>query len=330
MNLVTGGTGHIGNVLVKELVSRGERVRVLVLPEEDLSAFYGLDVEICQGDVLDIQSIMKAMQGIDYVFHLAGIISIMPGKDLLVHNVNVVGTRNVISCAREVGVKKFVHTSSIHAFKRVGHGIIINEETPIEPDNAIAAYDKSKAEATLAVLEVAKEGFPAVIVCPTGVIGPYDFKGSELGVLVHGWMKNKVNFLIDGEYDFVDVRDVVNGMILARDKGVPGQIYILSGELLKVSDVWKIVKALLPFKSSSINIPTQLAHYLAKIAQLFYQVTKTKPRFTTYSIETLHSNANISNKKSRTYLGYNPRSMKESIKDTIGWWRLRSQKIKRK
>ncbi len=88
-----------------------------------------------------------------------------------------------------------------------------------------------------------------MIVCPTGVIGPYDFKGSELGVLFQGWMKNKVNFLIDGEYDFVDVRDVVNGMILARDKGVPGQIYILSGELLKVSDVWKIVKALLPFKS---------------------------------------------------------------------------------
>lgn len=328
MNLVTGGTGHIGNVLVKELVRRGERVRVLVLPEEDLLPFNGLDIEIFQGNVLDIQSIMKAMQGIDYVFHLAGLISIMPGKNQQVHNVNVIGTGNVLSCAREVSVKKFVHTSSIHAFKRVGHGIIINEETPIDPGNAIAAYDKSKAEATLAVLEVAKEGFPAVIVCPTGVIGPFDFKGSELGVLFHGWMKNKVNFLIDGEYDFVDVRDVVNGMILARDKGVPGQIYILSGELLKVSDVWKIVKALLPFKSSSINIPTQFAHFLAKIAQVFYQITKTKPRFTTYSIETLHSNALISNNKARTILGYNPRSMKESIKDTISWWRQRSQKAK--
>lgn len=330
MNLVTGGTGHIGNVLVKELVRRGEKVRVLVLPEEDLSPFMGLDIEIFQGDVLDMQSIMKAMQGIDFVFHLAGIISIMPGKDQLVHNVNVIGTRNVVSCAREVGVKKFVHTSSIHAFKRVGQGIVIDENTPIDPANAIAAYDKSKAEATLAVLEVAREGFPAVIVCPTGVIGPFDFKGSELGVLFHGWMNNKVNFLIDGEYDFVDVRDVVEGMILARDKGVRGQIYILSGELLKVSDVWKIVTALLPFKSNSINIPTQLAHFLAKIAQVFYQVTRTKPRFTTYSIETLHSNANISNNKARTILGYNPRSMKESIKDTIGWWRQRSRKANQK
>jgi dihydroflavonol-4-reductase len=273
---------------------------------------------------------MKAMQGVDYVFHLAGVISIMPGKDQLVHDVNVNGTLNMLKCAREIGVKKFVHTSSIHAFQRVEQGTIIDENTPIDPDNAIAAYDKSKAEATLAVLEVAKQGFPAVIVCPTGVIGPYDFKESELGVLFQGWMKNRVNFLIEGEYDFVDVRDVVNGMILARDKGAPGQIYILSGELLKVSDVWKIVKALLPFKSSYVNIPTQIAHFLAKIAQVFYKVSKTKPRFTTYSIETLHSNANICNNKARTILGYNPRSMKESIKDTIVWWRKRIQKSKLK
>lgn len=330
MNLVTGGTGHIGNVLVSELVRRGEQVRVFVLPEEDLTSIQYLEIEIYRGNVLDKRSIMNAMQGVEYVFHLAGVISIMPGKDQLVHDVNVNGTRNVLTCARQAGVIKFVHTSSIHAFKRVGHGIIIDEETPIEPDNAIAAYDKSKAEATLAVLEVAKEGFPAVIVCPTGVIGPYDFKESELGVLFQGWMKNRLNFLIEGEYDFVDVRDVVNGMILARDKGVPGQIYILSGELLKVSDVWKIVKALLPFKSSYVNIPTKVAHFLAKIAQVAYKITKTKPRFTTYSIDTLHSNANISNNKARTILGYNPRPMKESIKDTIVWWRKRIQKPKLK
>ncbi len=92
MNLVTGGTGHIGNVLVKELVKKGEAVRVFVLPGEDLSPFEDLDIEIYRGDVLDMQSIMKAMQGIEYVFHLAGIISIMPGKDQLVHDVNVNGT----------------------------------------------------------------------------------------------------------------------------------------------------------------------------------------------------------------------------------------------
>jgi dihydroflavonol-4-reductase len=323
MNLITGGTGHIGNVLVRELIAKGEQVRVLVLPGEDLSPFDGFSVEVFRGNVLDIESIKPAFSDIDYVFHLAGIISIMPGRDQLVYDVNVNGTKNVMTCAKEAHVKKFIHTSSIHAFKRVKHGIIVDETTPIDPADTIAAYDQSKAEATLAVLDQSKNGFPAVVVCPTGVIGPYDYKGSELGVLIQGWMKNKVNFLIDGEYDFVDVRDVVKGMILARDKGVPGQIYILSGELIKVGDIWRIVKELLTFKSYSINIPMSLAKFTAKIAQVYYQLSHSKPRFTTYSIATLQSNANISNAKARTKLGYHPRALKESLRDTVSWWRQR-------
>ncbi len=328
MNLVTGGTGHIGNVLVRELIKRKEEVRVLALPEEDLSLFEGMDIEVVRGNVLNRETIEAAFKGVDYVFHLAGIISIMPGKDQLVHDVNVNGTKNVLACAVAAKVKKLVHTSSIHAFKRVEHGITVDENTPIDPDGAIAAYDQSKAEATLAVLEQARKGFPAVVVCPTGVIGPYDYKGSELGVLIQDWMKNKVNFLIQGEYDFVDVRDVVNGMILARDKGVPGQIYILSGELIKVGDIWRIVKDLLDFKSIYINIPLKLANFSAKITQWYYQLTHTKPRFTTYSIATLQSNAHISNAKARNSLGYAPRSLRESLRDTISWWRQHRSKEK--
>jgi dihydroflavonol-4-reductase len=328
MNLVTGGTGHIGNVLVRELIKRKEEVRVLALPEEDLSLFEGMEIEVMRGNVLNRETIEAAFKGVDYVFHLAGIISIMPGKDQLVHDVNVNGTKNVLACAVAAKVKKLVHTSSIHAFKRVEHGITVDENTPIDPDGAIAAYDQSKAEATLAVLEQARKGFPAVVVCPTGVIGPYDYKGSELGVLIQDWMKNKVNFLIQGEYDFVDVRDVVNGMILARDKGVPGQIYILSGELIKVGDIWRIVKDLLDFKSIYINIPLKLANFSAKITQWYYQLTHTKPRFTTYSIATLQSNAHISNAKARNSLGYAPRSLRESLRDTISWWRQHRSKEK--
>ncbi len=328
MNLVTGGTGHIGNVLVRELIKRKEEVRVLALPEEDLSLFEGMEIEVMRGNVLNRETIEAAFKGVDYVFHLAGIISIMPGKDQLVHDVNVNGTKNVLACAVAAKVKKLVHTSSIHAFKRVEHGITVDENTPIDPDGAIAAYDQSKAEATLAVLEQARKGFPAVVVCPTGVIGPYDYKESELGVLIQDWMKNKVNFLIQGEYDFVDVRDVVNGMILARDKGVPGQIYILSGELIKVGDIWRIVKDLLDFKSIYINIPLKLANFSAKITQWYYQLTHTKPRFTTYSIATLQSNAHISNAKARNSLGYAPRSLRESLRDTISWWRQHRSKEK--
>lgn len=320
MNLVTGATGHIGNVLVKELLKKGEKVRVLVLPGEDLSPLDGLSVEIFEGNVLDQNSISSAMVGIETVFHLAGIISVMPGEDSLVHDVNVNGTRNMVKAARQAGVKKFVYTSSIHAFKRMPFGVTIDESVPIDPNSAVAAYDRSKSEATLAVLAEVQLGLPAVIVCPTGVIGPYDYKGSELGIMISEWMKHSFNFMIDGKYDFVDVRDVVQGIISARDRGTVGQIYILSGELVRVVDIWRMVKELVNIKASLIQIPTRLAFFAAKISDYFYKVFKSKPVFTTYSLETLHTNAVIDNSKARNSLGYLPRSLHETLRDTVTWW----------
>jgi dihydroflavonol-4-reductase len=330
VNLVTGATGHIGNVLVRELVKRGARVRPLVLTEAELTPLRDLDIDIVIGNVLDKDSLLAAFKDVENVFHLAGIISIMPGRDDFVHDVNVNGTYNMLETAKNQKIKKFIHTSSIHAFKRIPLGVAVDENVPIDHPSAVAAYDQSKAEATLAVIEAAQKGIPAVIVCPTGVIGPYDFKGSEMGVLIQGWMQHKVNFLIEGNYDFVDVRDVVQGMILTRDKGRTGQVYILSGELIRVRDLWKLVKELMDVRSYIINIPMRIAAFVARFTQFYYRVTRSKPRFTTYSIETLHTNAVISNSKARNKLGYRPRSLHESIADTVKWWQERTPHLMRK
>ena len=321
MNLVTGGTGHIGNVLVKELVKRGESVRVLVLPGEDLIPIEDMDVEVVYGNVLDPDSLDAAFDGIEYVFHLAGIISITSSNNPVVHNVNVDGTKNMFNAAMRAGVKRFIYTSSIHAFQRIPHGQVVDETTPINPEFNVADYDRSKAEATLAVLKKVEEGLPAVIVCPTGVLGPFDYKKSELGSLMSSWMLNKVNYMIDGSYDFVDVRDVAQGLILAREKGKIGQLYILSGHLIRVSDLWKIAQELCSIKSMLVNIPLKLARFAAYFAELFYKVSKTMPKFTRYSIETLQSNAVISNMKAQQVLGYQPRPLTETIRDTMDWWK---------
>jgi len=321
MNLVTGATGHIGNVLVKELVKRGEAVRVFLLPGEELEPINGLDIEIFYGNVLDVPSLEKAFNGITNVFHLAGIISIAPGKENLIHQVNVEGTQNIMNVALRFGVKRFVYTSSIHAFKRIPHGNAIDENTPIDPASAIAAYDRSKAEATLAVLEMVKKGLPAVIVCPTGVIGPCDYKKSEMGSVMCGWMSKRVNYMIDGSYDFVDVRDVVDGVIMARDKGEVGQLYILSGHLISVVRLWSMVKEFVSPRAVHINIPVRLAKLAAVFAEQFYNLTHSIPKFTRYSVETLQSNAVINNSKAQQALGYRVRPIKETLLDTIDWWK---------
>jgi dihydroflavonol-4-reductase len=328
MNLVTGSTGHIGNVLVRLLNERGERVRAMIMPGEDPSPLDGLDVELVQADVLDYQSLVMAFENIEVVFHLAGIISILPGPDHMVQAVNVCGTRNVIQAARSCGVHRLVYTSSIHALQRVPDNILIDESIPFDTEHGISSYDCSKASASLSVLEAVLNGLDAVIVCPTGVIGPFDFRGSEMGQLIHDCVDQKPMLYVDGAYDFVDVRDVAHGLILASQKGRRGESYILSGERIEVPDIIKIVQEVLGKPFISFKIPFSLARITASLTPLYYRLTHAKPRFTTYSLATITSNSNISHSKANLELGYHPRPLRESLADTVKWF-LNNKRRKR-
>jgi dihydroflavonol-4-reductase len=328
MILVTGAAGHLGNVLVRELVNRGKQVRALILPGEDTQSLSDMNIEIIEGNILDYPSVIRAMENIEEVYHLAGLVSISPGNEALLHKVNVEGTCNMLNAAKECGVKRFVYTSSIHALARPPKGVVIDENQPFDANNPAGMYDATKAEASLHVLEAARQGLHAVIVCPTGVIGPYDFRRSELGEMMLTWMKKSTSVIVEGEFDFVDVRDVANGHILACEKGTAGQTYILGGTHIKVRSLVEMVKQIANAYSPIIVLPTKLAHGVARIAEWFYKITHTRPRLTRYSLETLLSNSDISSQKAQRELGYQPRHLAETIKDTITWWKTYARKIK--
>ncbi len=320
MILVTGATGHIGNVLVRKLIEKGEKVRALVWRGEDTTPIQGLDVESVEGDVLDPESLTPAFRGVDRVFHLAGIISIMPGTDSLVRRVNVEGTRNMLSAARCAGVRRMVYTSSIHAIRRVPHGVLIDERLPFDPTNPYGAYDRSKAEASLEVQKAAREGLDVVIVCPTGVIGPYDYRRSEMGSVILDAALGRTSPYVDGAYDFVDVRDVADGLILAEQKGQPGESYILSGQRISVRYLLETVREVTGRAFTRIKIPFSLAEFVSRFTPTYYRLSKAKPRFTPYSLEVLHSNSQISHAKATRELGYHPRTLYELIADTAHWF----------
>jgi len=320
MNLVTGATGHIGNVLVRVLIQKGEKIRAMIMPGEDVTPLNGLDVEIIQADVLDYQSLLIAFEHINVVYHLAGIISILPGKDHMVQAVNVIGTRNVIQAARSCGVRRLVYTSSIHALRRVPDGVLIDESVPFDIEHAISSYDSSKANASMEILNAVTHGMDAVIVCPTGVIGPYDFRRSEMGQLILDCVEQKPMLYVDGAYDFVDVRDVAEGLILAGERGRCGESYILSGERITVPNILKIVQEILGTHLFSLKIPFSLAQLTAKITPLYYRLTHSRPRFTSYSLTTLVSNSFISHAKAGLELGYHPRPLRDSLQDTVKWF----------
>lgn len=319
MILVTGAAGHIGNVLVRELLNDGRQVRGLVLPGEDISALEGLQIEIIEGDVLEEESLVEAMRGVDLVFHLAGIISILPGADALMRQVNVEGTRIVLAASRRAGVRRLVYTSSIHALSRHEAGRI-DERVPFDPHNPAGEYDRTKAQASLLVLEAARQGLDAVVVCPTGVIGPFDYRGSEIGDLLQSWMRKKPHLLIEGAYDFVDVRDVARGHILAAERGRAGEVYILSGRQIKLFQLKQMVQDVLGWQTLTVTVPNNLARFASGIMPFFYRLSKKTPKFTDYSLETVQSNSDISCGKARRELGYQPRQLAATIGDTVRWW----------
>lgn len=320
MILVTGATGHIGNVLVRKLLEQGKKVRALVWRGEDTSSIRDLDLERVEGDVLDLASLVPALDGVDTVYHLAGLISIMPGRQPFIWKVNVEGTHNVLEAARQAGIQRLVYTSSIHAIKRASHGVKMDESLGFDPNNPYGEYDRSKAAASLEVQNAAQAGLDAVIVCPTGVIGPYDFRGSELGEVIRSAAEAKPMFYVEGAYDFVDVRDVADGLIAAAGQGRRGESYILSGHKISVRYLLETVREVTGRAFSSIKVPFSLAEFAARFTPWYYQRTKAKPRFTPYSLEVLQSNADISHAKAARELGFRPRPVIETITDTVRWY----------
>lgn len=321
MIVVTGATGHIGNVLTRELLARGERVRAIIPPFEDTTSLEGLEVEKVEGDVQNVNSLIQAFRGADVVYHLAAVISILAGKTKLLYQVNVMGTRNVVEACLKSRVPRLIYTSSIHARAEPPLGTIIDETMPFAPDRITDKYGKSKALATLEALKGVKQGLDVVVVCPTGVIGPYDFRPSEMGQLFTDFARRKLNAYIDGAYDFVDVRDVVMGHILACEKGQAGESYILSGERITVAELMLVLEELTGVKAPPYKIPFWLARVMVMFAPLYYRLTRAKPRFTSDSLRILRSNSFISSKKARRQLGYSPRPIRESIADTIQWFK---------
>ncbi|MBM3151951.1 MAG: SDR family oxidoreductase [Chloroflexi bacterium] len=319
MILVTGATGHIGNVLVRKLQEQGRKVRALTWRGEDASSIRDMDIEKFEGDVLDPVSLRPALDGVDTVYHLAGIISIMPGHNPLVWKVNVEGTRNVLEAARRAKIQRLVYTSSIHAIKRAPHGVQLDESLGFDPNNPYGEYDRSKAAASLEVEGAARAGLDAVIVCPTGVIGPYDFRGSEMGEVIRGAAEARPMFYIEGAYDFVDVRDVADGLIAAAEHGRQGESYILGGHKISVRFMLETVREATGKAFVSIKIPFSLAEFAAKFTPWYYQRTKSRPRFTPYSLEVLQSNSDISHAKAARELGFRPRPVIETIADTVRW-----------
>jgi dihydroflavonol-4-reductase len=316
--VVTGASGHLGANLVRSLLAKKWKIKALV--HRDKRALEGLDIEYVPGDVLDKESLIKAFTGADVVFHLAGRISVVTYDRKEVEAVNITGVQNVVDACLATSVKRLIHTSSFHAHKQEPLDQPMDESRSLLDEGIYPPYDHSKAKGEKIVRDAIEKGLDAIIINPSGMLGPNDFKPSHFGTTILSMAKGKTPVLVDAGLSWVDIRDVADGMIKACEQATLGAKYFFSGNWITLQDIAQQVAAITGVKPPQIVLPMWLAKTSAPAAMFFDRFRGRRPLFTPISMKELESNPDISHARASKELGYQPRPIEQTIADTVAWF----------
>lgn len=319
--IVTGGAGHLGGTLLRLLAETDGEVYALLLPEER-PVTDSAGIHYVYGDVLRPETLRPLFDWTGeretIVIHTAGIISIAEKASPAMYDVNVNGTKNMLWLAAQNRVARFVHVGSVHTIPEAPDGQTMGEVNAYLPERVTGGYAQTKAAGARAVMEAGAKGLPAVIVHPSGIIGPYDRGRNHLVQLVRRYMDGKLPACVRGGYDFVDVRDVAEGCLLAAARGVPGQSYIVSGHYISIYDLLALAGRYCR-KKPVPALPVWTARLAAPILEASARRRGERPLYTRYSLHTLTANGRFSNEKARRELGFSPRDIEETVRDMTNW-----------
>jgi dihydroflavonol-4-reductase len=316
--VVTGATGHLGNVLVRTLVEQGVAVRAVLQPGDAPTPLSGLAVEVVEADVCEPATLRTAFQGADVVFHLAGVVSIRVGDEARMERVNVGGTANVVAACIAARVRRLVYVSSVHALVEPA-GPVLDEACGFDPARAAGPYARTKATASRLVQRAARDGrLDAVLVLPSGVVGPFDYRLSEVGQLIVALGEGCLRVLIEGGYDFVDVRDVATGLIAAAARGRRGESYILGGGRLDTRTISRAV-ARAAHRRPALMLPAWLGAAVAALAPAYERLTHHRALVTPYALRTLAAPYTVSHARASAELGFHPRPLADAVADAWRW-----------
>lgn len=324
MYYLTGAAGFLGSTVAGMLAEQGIPFRALVLPGDPLASRLPEQAELVEGDLLDpadLDRFLEAGQQRErIVIHCAALISMSMGFEQKVYDVNVTGTANLIAACLKAGVRKVVYVSSVHALVELPHGQTMTEPDSFDPEQVVGAYAKTKAEAARLMLDAYRQqGLPVCLLYPSGITGPGDVSVGHFTQTIIDYMKGRLPAGVQGGYAFSDVRDVAQAVLSAVDKGVPGQGYIIASHYITVREIFRILHQRCGAKQVERMLPLWLLKPLLPLARAWYRVMGRKEVFSAYALHTLASNAAFSNQKARSELGYSPRSMEDTLVDTVRW-----------
>ncbi|MDD5703159.1 MAG: NAD-dependent epimerase/dehydratase family protein [Dehalococcoidales bacterium] len=317
--LVTGASGHLGINLVSALIASGQDVRAL--SHRNNTGLDELRIDLVKGDILDLSSLEKAFQRAEQVYHLAGHISLKMNDWSICSAVNVEGTHNVVAACLKAGVKRLIHFSSIHALQQEPFDIPLDESRDFVNTKTAPAYDCSKAAGEQIVRQAVKEGLNAVIINPTAVVGPFDCRPSHIGQAIIQMATCKLQFLVNGGFDWVDARDVAYGAIKAAQLAPAGSRYLLSGHWLSLKELACMVSEVSGARATTFICPMFIAKACAPAISFSAHLTGKRPLYTSVSLQTVDSNREMLHKKATAELGYHPRPLQDTIRDTVLWFK---------
>lgn len=318
--VVTGAAGHAGNNLVRALLAQGRRVRALV--HRDRRALEGLEgVEIIEGDVRDFASLRRAFDSAEVVYHTAAYISLSTREWPRLEAINIHGTRNVIDACLDQKVRRLVYFSSIHALVQEPLGVPVNESRPLVDSQRFPPYDRSKAAGEMEVRRaIEEEGLDAVIIYPTGMIGPNDFRPSYLGQVLLALAQKQLPALVAGGFNWVDVRDVVAGAMEAEDHAPIGSRYLLPGHWVSLRELAAMVTEITWTDPPRLVFPMWVARLGVPFCAYFTKLGGEHPLYTRVSLRALRGNRMISRELAVRDLDYHPRPLPETLVDTFRWF----------
>jgi dihydroflavonol-4-reductase len=315
---VTGATGHLGTVLVRDPLKEGHELKVLA--RSNTHSIHELPVTITKGDITDKVAVRELLKDADTVIHCAAMISISGDPQGIVRETNVTGTETLLNAALECGVKKYIQISSIHAYQQRPVAERLDETRSYVGENG-AAYDRSKRDAQQLVLAYADKGLDVTVVNPTSIVGPPDYRPSLMGQAIVDLCTGKVPGLIPGGFDFTDVRDVSAAIVNAISHGRNGECYLLSGKWYSISSVADILSDISGKNIRLLKMPVWSARIGVPFIKAYAKLTGTRPLYTHESIDALTGgNRYIDAAKAKAELHYDVRPFRDTLRDTYYWF----------
>jgi dihydroflavonol-4-reductase len=320
--LVTGAAGFLGSHVTRQLVARGEEVRVLIRVSSSNRAISDLPLEYVTGDLRDTRSLERAMKGVQRVFHVAADYRLWAKRSQDIYDSNVGGTKNLLAAAKAAGVAQLIYTSTV-ATIAVDRLELPNEFTDSKLEEMIGHYKRSKWMAEQEALKAAKEGLPVVVAMPTTPVGPWDWKPTPTGKIILDFLNGKMPGYVETGLNFVGVEECAAGHLLVAERGKVGERYLLGAENLTLKEMLDTLAKITGLAAPGMKIPHGVALGVAYVESTLSRLLGREPQIPVEGVKIAQHRMFVDCSRAQKELGFQPGSVAAALERAVRWYQLK-------